>query len=133
MAAEQPLMSPIQSLAIDILFQEALAHHQAEVLTRAPPRRVGALVDEMAQIIEPARRGRLASLQPRFARLAALPGPRGETENLDLDAAALQGACQNIGASRCDRDRAPAHRSGIVDEQGHHGVAKLSVLFALER
>ena len=86
------LVRPHQRLAVDILLQQALAHHQAEILARAPPGRVGGLVDDVAQVVEAAGRRRLAGLQPFLARLAALPGAGGEAEDLDLDAAALQGA-----------------------------------------
>jgi len=67
------------------------------------------------------------------ARLPALPRAGGEAENLDLDAAALQRARQNVGAGRGHRDRTTAHRAGIVDQQGHHGIAEIGVLLALER
>ena len=53
-------------------------------------------------------------------------------EDLDLDAAALQGARQDVGAGRRHRDRAAAHRAGIVEQQRHHGVAEGGVFFALE-
>ena len=76
--------------------------------------------------------GGLAGLEPGFARLPALPGSGGEAENFDLDAAALQGARENVGAGRRDRDRASAHRAGIVDEQSDHRIAELHVLLALE-
>ena len=75
----------------------------------------------------------LAGLQPLLARLAALPGPRGEAEDLDLDAAALQRAGQDVGARRRDRDRAPAHRAGVVEKERDHRVAEVRVLLALER
>src|SRR5471030_681919 len=106
-------MRPVERFAVDVFFQQPLAHHQAKVFARPPPWSVGALVDEMAQIVEAAGGWRLAGLQPGFARLSALPGAGGEAENLHLDAAALERARQNIGAGRRDRDRASAHRTGI--------------------
>ena len=132
-AAEQALMRPIQRLAVDVLLQQALAHHQAQILARAPPWRVGALVDEMAQVVEAAGRRRLAGLKPSLARLPALPGPRREAEDFDLDAAALQRARQYVGTGGGDGDGAAAHRAGIVDQQGDHRVAEVHVLLALER
>ena len=129
--AEQAVMRPQQRLAVDVLLEDALAQHQAEVLAGAPPRRVGRLVDDVAQIVEPAGIGRLAGGDPALARLAALPRPRGEAEDLDLDAAALQRARQDVGAHRGDGDRPAAHRAGIVDQQGHHRVAELGVLLPL--
>ena len=96
------------------------------------PGRVGGLVDDVAEVVEPAGIGRLAGLQPRLARLAALPGARGEAEDLDLDAAALERAGEDVGAGRGDRDRAAAHRAGIVEEQRHHRVAELGVALGLE-
>src|SRR5208337_2228663 len=68
-----------------------------------------------------------------LARLSALPGAGGEAENLDLDPAALERAGEDVGATRSDGDRAPAHRAGIVEQQRHHGVAERHVLFLLER
>ena len=131
--AEQPLVRPVERLAVDVLLEQALAHHQPEILARAAPGRVGRLVDDVAQIVEPSRIGRLAGGKPGLARLAALPGPGGEAEDLDLDAAALQRAGEDIGAGRRHRDRTSAHRAGIVEQQRHHGVAEGRVLLLLER
>src|SRR5450631_717406 len=99
-------MRPIERLAVDVFLEQALAHHQAEILARAPPRRIGRLVDDVAQIVEPAGIGRLAGGEPLLARLPALPGARGEAEDLDLDAAALERACQDVGAGSGDRNGA---------------------------
>ena len=125
-------MRPVERLAVDVLLEQALAHHQAEILARAPPRRIGGLVDDVAQVVEPAGIGRLAGREPGLARLPALPGARGEAEDLDLDAAALQRARQDVGAGRRHRDRPAAHRAGIVEQQGHHRVAEGRVLLVLE-
>ena len=57
---------------------------------------------------------------------------RGEAEDLDLDAAALQRARQDIGAAGGDHDRAAAHRAGIVEQQCHHRVAEVGVALLLE-
>ena len=130
--AEQALVRPVERLAVDVLLQQALAHHQAEILARAPPGRVGGLVDDVAQVVEAAGIGGLAGLQPGLARLAALPGARGEAEDLDLDAAALERAGEDVGAGRRDRDRPAAHRAGIVEEQRDDGVAEIGVLLVLE-
>ena len=126
-------MRPVERLAVDVLLEQTLAHHQAEILARAPPRRVGGLVNDVAQVVEAAGIGRLAGGQPMLARLPALPGARGEAEDLDLDAAALERARENVGAGRRDRDRTAAHRAGIVEQQRHHRVAEIGVLLALER
>ena len=125
-------MRPGQRLAVDVLLEQPLAHHQPEIFPRSPPGRVGALVDDVAQIVEAAGLGRLAGLQPGFARLPALPGARGEAEDLDLDAAALQRAGENVGAGRGDGDRPAAHRAGIVEQQRHHRVAEIGVALLLE-
>ena len=125
-------MRPVERLAVDVLLEQALAHHQREVAAHAPPRRIGGLVDDVAEVVEPARLRRLAGPQPFLARLAALPGARGEAEDLDLDAAALQRARQDVGAGRGDRDRAAAHGAGIVEEQRHDGVAEGGLALLLE-
>ena len=81
------------------------------------------------------RRPGLAGLprgEPLLARLPALPGARREAQDLDLDAAALERARQDVGAGRGDRDRAAAHRARIVEQQRHHRVAELHVLLDLE-
>ena len=49
-------------------FSKPFAHHQAEIAPRAPPRRIRALVDDVAQIVEPARLRRTARLQPILLR-----------------------------------------------------------------
>ena len=53
-------------------------------------------------------------------------------EDLDLDAAALERAREDIAADRRDGDRPAAHRAGIVDQQRHHGVAEIGVALDLE-
>ena len=68
MACQQSGMGPQQRLSVDVLFQETLAHHQAEVAARPAPRAVGGFVDDVAQIIETARRVRLAGGEPLLAR-----------------------------------------------------------------
>ena len=102
-------MRPVQRLAVDIFLEQPLAHHQAEILARAPPRRVRRLVDDVAEIVEAARVRRLAGRKPGFAGLAALPGAGGKAENLDFDAAALQRPRQDVGTGCRDRDGAAAH------------------------
>src|SRR5262245_25404860 len=86
-AGQQALVRPVERLAVDVLLQEALAHHQAKVFPRAAPGGVGRLVDDVTQVVQPARIGRLAGGEPGLAGLAALPGAGGEAQNLDLDAA----------------------------------------------
>src|ERR1700730_13296571 len=73
-AAQQPLMRPVQRFAVDVFLEQALAHHQSQILARAPPRRVGGFVDDMPEIVEPSGIGRLARGKPGFARLPAFPG-----------------------------------------------------------
>ena len=87
----------------------------------------------MAQVVQPAGRRRLASLQPVLAGQAALPGAGGEAEDLGLDRAALERAGENVGANGGHHDRPAAHGAGIVDQDGDHRVAELGVLFLLER
>src|SRR6202165_4864268 len=97
LAAEQALVGPIKRLAVDIFLEQALAHHQAQILARPPPRRVGGFVDDVPEIIEADGIGGFARGKPRLARLPALPGAGGEAENLHLDATTLQRARQDIG------------------------------------
>src|SRR5580700_11195568 len=89
-AAQKPLMRPVQRLPVDVLLEQALAHHQAQILACPPPRRVGGFVDDVPEIVEPAGIGRLAGGKPGFPGLSALPGAGGETEDFHLDAAALE-------------------------------------------
>src|SRR5581483_1289333 len=129
---EQALVRPVQRLAVDILLEQPFAHHQAKILARTPPGRIRRLVDDVTQIVQPSRIRRLAGGKPGFARLPALPGAGGEAENLDLDAATLERAGENVGAGRGDRDRTSAHRAGIVEQQRHHGVAEGRLLLMHE-
>src|SRR6516225_5262577 len=132
LAAEKALVRPVQRFAVDVFLQEALAHHQAQLLACPPPWRVGRFVDDVAKIVEPAGIGRLAGRKPGLARLPALPGAGRETENLHFDAATFQRARQDIRAGRSHRDGPPAHRTRIIQEQRHHGVAEGRFLFAHE-
>src|ERR1043165_7412186 len=110
-------MRPVERLAVDVLLEQSLAHHQAKVLARAPPWRIRRFVDDVAQIVESAGIGWLAAGKPRLARLPALPGARREAKNLDLHAAALQGARQNVRTGCRNRNRPSAHRTGIVQQE----------------
>ncbi len=64
-ARQQALVGPVQRLAVDVLLEQALAHHQAEIAPRAPPRRVGGLVDDVAQVVEAAGIARLVRRRAR--------------------------------------------------------------------
>src|SRR5690606_15716496 len=71
-----------------------------------------------------------ARLEPLLAALPALPRAGGETEDLDLHAAAFERAGHDVGADRGDADGPPAHRARVVDQQRHDGV--LEFLLALD-
>src|SRR5690606_9677568 len=107
----QPVVRPEQGLPIDILLEQPLAHHQTEIDAGTPPGLVGALVDDVAEIVESAGMGRPPIGEPALARLPALPRPRREAQYLDLDPAALQRARHDIRADRGDRDRPASHRA----------------------
>ena len=51
----QASVRPGQRLAVDVLLEQALAHHQGERALGAPPGRIRRLVDDVAQIVEAAR------------------------------------------------------------------------------
>ncbi len=103
-------MRPVKRLAVNILFEQALAHHEPEILAGAAPGRVRGLVDDVAKIIETAGIGGLSSGKPGLAGLAALPGAGGKSQDFNLDPAAFQRARENVGAGRGNRDRTAAHR-----------------------
>src|SRR5262245_29482844 len=70
-ASQQTLVRPVKRPAVDVLLAKALAHHEAEIFARSPPRRIGRLVDDVAQVVETPRIGRLARGEPSLARLPA--------------------------------------------------------------
>ncbi|GCC48532.1 hypothetical protein chiPu_0032775, partial [Chiloscyllium punctatum] len=129
---QQALVRPVERLAVDVLLQKAFAHHQAEILPGTTPRRVGRLVDDVPEIVEAAGVSRLPGGEPGLARLPALPGAGGEAEDLDLDAATLQRARQDVGTGGGNRDRTAAHRAGVIQQQRHHGVAEGRLLLMHE-
>ena len=71
---------------------------------------VGALVDDVAKVVEPAGVRRAPGGEPRLAALPALPAARGETEDLGRDAAALERPREDVGADRGNGDRPSTHR-----------------------
>src|SRR3984957_5294644 len=91
-------MRPDQRLAVDVLLEDALAQHQPEAAPGAPPRGVGRFIDDVAQIVEPPRVGRLAGGYPALARLPALPRARRKAVDLNLDAPPFEGAAGEGGA-----------------------------------
>ena len=132
-AGDQAVVRPKQRFAVDILFQQAFAHHQAKVAFGMTPWLIGFFVDDVAQVVEAAGHGLPSSREPIFTRLAALPRTGGEAQYLGFNAAAFQRACQYVGADCRDADRPSAHRSAVVDKQGHHGVAEIGFAFDLVR
>ena len=128
-----PPMRPFQRLAIDVFLEQPLFHHQAKVRPDPPPRRIRRFIDDVAQIIQPPGMLRAALRQPFLTSLAALPRPCVKAKDLDLDRTPFQRARQNIGANRSNGNRPPPHRARIVDEQSHHCVAELGILFPFER
>src|SRR5208282_6339375 len=129
---EKTPVCPIERLAVDVFLEQAFAHHQPEMFSRSPPRRVRGFVNDVAKIVEAAWRSGFVRLQPGFTRLAALPRAGREAEDFDLDAATLQCAGQNIGAGSGNRNRTATHRAGIIDEQGHYRIAELHILLTFE-
>jgi len=132
-SGEQARVRPEQRLAVDVFLQQTLAHHQAEVAPGATPGGVRRLVDDVPQIIEPARVRRLAGPDPVLARQSAFPRLGREPQDLDLDPAPLQRPRQDVGADRRHHDRPPAHRAGVVEQQGHDRVAERALALGLER
>ena len=102
-------MGPEDGFAIDILLEDSLPEHEPEALARAPPRRLGGLVHDVAQVIQSTGVGRLTFGKPLLARLAPFPGPCGEAKYLDLDPAAFERAGEYVGAHGRHRDRPAAH------------------------
>src|SRR6476660_3201664 len=94
---QQAAVRPGERLAVDILLEQAFAHHEPEIAPRPAPRGVGGFVDDVAKVVEPAREGWFACIEPLLARVAALPGAGGEAEDLHLHAAALERAGENVG------------------------------------
>ena len=108
-------MRPFEGFAVDIFFEQPFFHHQPKIGPGAAPRGICAFVDYVAQIIKAPWTLRAAFCEPFFTALPAFPRTGGKAQNLYLHAATLQGAGQHIGADGRDRDRATAHRAGIVE------------------
>src|SRR5687768_18278727 len=68
---------PYTTLFRSVFLQEPLAHHQSEILARAPPRRVRRLIDDVPEIVEPAGIGRLAGREPRDRKSTRLNSSHG--------------------------------------------------------
>src|SRR3546814_12368344 len=83
-------MCPDGPLAICVFLEEPFAHHLGAMASRPSPGFVSLLLDDMAQVIQPARMGRAACGQPVFPRLSPFPGACRETEYFCLDATAFQ-------------------------------------------
>src|SRR3546814_18762868 len=101
-------MRPEERLAIDVFLEQPFAHHQAEIASRPTPGFVSLLVDDMAQVIQPARMGRADFGQPVFPRLSPFPGTCRETESFCLDASAFQGERKYIASDGGDVDWQPS-------------------------
>src|SRR5215831_4888087 len=93
-ACQQSPVCPRQRLPVDVLLEQALAHHQGEGALGTAPGSVGRLVYNVSEVVEATGIGRLACGEPGFACLSTLPGPGGEAQNFHLDAATLEGPRQ---------------------------------------
>ena len=87
----------------------------------------------MAQVIKTARIRWLSSTQPFFAGLAALPGLGGEAQNFNFHAAALEGSGEDVSTGCGNGYGTTTHGTGIIEQQGHHGIAEFGILFHFER
>src|SRR5690606_38177266 len=97
---DDALVRPHQRLAVDILLEQPLAHHQPQRLARAAIGLVGGFVDDVAKIVETAGVRGAARGEPILAALPALPRPRREAEDFGLHTAAFERAREDVGADR---------------------------------
>ena len=125
------VVGPDQGFA-SMFFQQAFTHHETEITPCPPPGLIGGFVNDVAQIIKTARISRLSSAQPFFTGLAPLPGLGGEAQNFNFHATALEGSGEDIGTGCGNGYGTATHGTGIIEQQGHHGIAEL-VSFPLER
>ena len=125
-------MGPQQRLAVDVFLQQVFAQHQAEVSPGPPPRDLGALVDDMAQLVEPPGVRWPSCRQPAVSRPSAAPAAGREAEDLGFDPAALQRLPENLRTDRRHGDGIPAHGSGVVDQQRDRRIDEAGFRFLLE-
>src|SRR3546814_9864094 len=111
-------MRPEERLAIDVFLEQPFAHHQAEIASRPTPGFVSLLVDDMAQVIQPARMGRAACGQPVFPRLSPFPGSCRETEYFGFYATAFPGGRQYVGPDGVVADAPAWLGTEIIDKTG---------------
>src|SRR3546814_17194274 len=120
-----------ERLPCDVFREQHFAPHQAEIASRPTPGFVSLLVDDMAQVIPPARMGRAACGQPAFPRLSPFPGACRETEYFCFEATAFQGARQYVGTDGGAADGPAAHATGLIDHQRYHRVPAILIASAL--
>ena len=130
-ARDQAVVRPEQRFAVDIFLEQPFTHHQPEVALGVAPRLVGLFVDDVAQVIEPPGHCGPPRRQPILTRLSAFPGARSEAQNLGFNAATFEGAGQDVGADRGNRNRSSTHRPAIVDQQRHYSIAEIGFAFDL--
>ena len=51
-ASHDAIVRPDERLAVDILLQQVLSHHQAKIALRPAPGVIGALVDDVAKVVQ---------------------------------------------------------------------------------
>ena len=64
---------PFQRFAVNIFLQKTFAHHQAKITLGAAPRHIGRFINDMAYVIQAARRGRLSVCEPILEAAPAFP------------------------------------------------------------
>src|SRR5438045_158003 len=92
---------------------------------------IGALVDDMAEVVEPSRIGWAPLRQPQLAALAPLPAAGREAQDFGRHSAPLERPCKYVGTSRGDGDRPTAHRTAIIDQQADHRILELRLALDL--
>src|SRR3546814_11145262 len=105
-------MRPEERLAIDVFLEQPFAHHQAEIASRPTPGFVSLLVDDMAQVIQPARMGRAACGHPVFPPLSPYPGACRDTRYFAFNATTFKVARHHVGPGGVTADGPAATGTG---------------------
>ena len=125
----QALAGPLDRFTVYPFLVQVGLEQGGEALSRASPRLLGVLEDQMARLVKPSRRGGAPGLEPVALGSAAVPGGGGEAQHLAVDAGHVQRPGQQLD-QHGDGLAVGLHRAGAVDQQGHLGVADRTVALA---
>ncbi len=117
------LAGPVDRLAVDAFAEQVGLQQRGDVAAGAPPRRVGGLEHQVADLVQPPRVARPPGALPVALRAPAVPRTGGEAEDFAADTGHLERAHEDIDQHRHRLD-VLLHRPGAIDQEADQAIGQ---------